>query len=113
MMASAAKIGSKGIDVAENLATQRVIGYTKSVTYRKGKKNPKLIQENINIGVQAWEIGLILAGVAAYEYVNGAGSLMPNLGDAFLTRSADVITPGNPLNRLGAITTTPLTVGMI
>jgi hypothetical protein len=75
---------SKGADVMQNMATQRVIGYTKSVSYRKGKKNPKLIQENLNIGIQAWEIGAILLGAAAYEYVNGPGSLVGNLTNGSL-----------------------------
>ena len=71
-------IASKALDVASNLGTQRVIGFTRSVTRTKGKKHPKLIQESVNIGLQAWEIGAILAGVALYEYVNGAGSLLNN-----------------------------------
>ena len=72
-------IADKALDVGQNLATQKVIGYSRSVTRKKGKKNPKIIQENISVGIQAWEIGIILAGVAAYEYVNGSGSLLENL----------------------------------
>ena len=68
----------QAMSIGENLATQKVIGYSKSVTRKKGKKNPKFIQENVSVGIQAWEIGIILAGIAAYEYVNGAGSLIAN-----------------------------------
>ena len=76
MMAS---VAGKGLSVAENMGTQRVIGYSRTVTKTKGKKNPKVIQENLNVGVQAWEIGALLGGVALYEYVNGPGSLLNNL----------------------------------
>ena len=75
MMAS---VAGKGLSVAENMATQRVIGYSRTVTRTKGKKNPKVIQENLNVAVQVWEIGVILAGIAVYEYVNGSGSLFNN-----------------------------------
>jgi len=76
MMAS---VAGKGLSVAENMAAQRVIGYSRTVTRTKGKKNPKVIQENLNVGVQAWEIAALLGGVAIYEYVNGPGSLLNNL----------------------------------
>jgi hypothetical protein len=69
-------IASKGVDVMQNLATQRVIGYSISKTKYKKKS---VVQENLNIGVQAWEIGALLGGVALYEYVNGPGSLLNNL----------------------------------
>ena len=75
MMAS---VAGKGLSVAENMAAQRVIGYSRTVTRTKGKKNPKVIQENLNVAVQVWEIGVILAGIAVYEYVNGSGSLFNN-----------------------------------
>lgn len=68
MMAAAA---SKGIDVASNMATQRVIGYTRTITRKKGKKNPKIIQENLNIGIQAWELGILIAAAGAYYYLTG------------------------------------------
>lgn len=71
MMAS---VASKGVDVAANMATQRVIGYSRSVTKTTGKKHPKVIQENLNIGIQAWELGVVLAGIAVYDYVEGGGS---------------------------------------
>ena len=64
-------VAGKGLDVAHNLATQRVIGYTKSVTRTKGKKNPKVIQENLNIGIQAWELGILIAAAGAYYYLTG------------------------------------------
>ena len=75
MMAS---VAGKGLSLAENMASQRVIGYSRTVTKTKGKKNPKVIQENLNVAVQVWEIGVILAGIAVYEYVNGSGSLFNN-----------------------------------
>lgn len=63
---------------AGQLATQRVIGWSKSKSYTKGKKNPKVIQENTNVAIQAWEFGALLAGGAlligaagAYEYLTG------------------------------------------
>lgn len=77
-MMAGASVANKGLDIAQNMATQRVIGFKRSVTYRKGKKNPKVVQEEVNIGIQVWELGIILAGVALYEYVNGSGSVMNN-----------------------------------
>ena len=77
-MMAGASVANKGLDIAQNMATQRVIGFKRSVTYRKGKKNPKVVQEDVNIGIQAWELGIILAGIAVYEYVNGSGSLFNN-----------------------------------
>jgi hypothetical protein len=78
-------IASKGIDVAQNMATQRVIGYSRTVTRTKGKKNPKVIQENLNIGIQAWELGIIMVGLAAYEYVNGPGTASGNFANYLFT----------------------------
>jgi len=77
MMPAAA--ASKGLEMIQGMATQRVIGYTKSVTTRKGKKNPKLVQENLNIGIQAWEIGILVASIAVFDYVEGAGAFGSNL----------------------------------
>ena len=95
-------VAGKGLDVAHNLATQRVIGYTKSVTRTKGKKNPKVIQENLNIGIQAWEIGVLVAAAGAYYYLTGG-----HIQDAVIN-VANTVNPGNPANGLGAITTFPL-----
>lgn len=63
-------------DLVGNLATQRVIGYSRTKTYTKGKKNPKVISESLNVGIQAWELGILLASVAVYDYVEGPGSLL-------------------------------------
>ena len=71
----------------ENIATQRVVGYSKSVTRTKGKKNPKVIQENLNIGIQAWEIAALIAAAGAYFYFTGnsvsnaALNSMPPIGN--------------------------------
>ena len=100
-------VAGKGLDVAQNLATQRVIGYSRSVTRTRGKKNPKVITENLNVGIQAWEIGILVAAAGAYYYLTGN-----HIQDAVVT-GMNVADPGNPLNRLGAITTTPLTVGIL
>lgn len=100
-------VAGKGLDVAQNLGTHRVIGYSRSVTRTKGKKNPKVIQENLNIGIQAWEIGILIAAAGAYYYLTGNP-----IQDAIVS-GMNVADPGNPLNRLGAITTTPLTAGML
>lgn len=98
-------IASKGIDVAQNMATQRVIGYSISKTKYKKKS---VVQENLNIGVQAWEIGVILVGIAAYEYVNGGSSLL----DSFMGGVEKTTTPGNPLDSLPISSTGPLTTGI-
>ena len=75
------KGASKGIDVVQNLATQRVIGYSRTVTKKQGKRNPKVVQENLNIGIQAWELGFILlasgiaaVGAGAYYYFTGSNA---------------------------------------
>ena len=63
---------------AYNLGTQRVIGFSKTKTYTKGKKNPKQITETSNVAIQAWEIaalgasvGIGMAGLGAYEFLSG------------------------------------------
>ena len=68
-------------DVVQNLATQRVIGYSRTVTKKQGKRNPKVVQENLNIGIQAWELGFILlasgiaaVGAGAYYYFTGSNA---------------------------------------
>ena len=100
-------VAGKGLDVAQNLGTQRVIGYSRSVTRTRGKKYPKVITENLNVGIQAWELGILVAAAGAYYYLTGN-----HIQDAVVS-GMNVADPGNPLNRLGAITTTPLTVGML
>lgn len=67
------------IPAAKDTVSQKVIGYSKSKTYTRGKKNPKTISETVSIGIQAWEIGALLAAIALYEYVNGPGSFTQNL----------------------------------
>lgn len=71
----AGKAGKAGLEEIKTLATQRVIGYTKTTTRRT--KN-KVITKNENIGIQAWEIGAVLAGgamaigsIGAYEWLTG------------------------------------------
>ena len=67
--------GKAAMQEINTLATQRVIGYTKT-TVKKTKKGT--ITKNENIGIQAWEIGALLAGgafaigsIGAYEYLTG------------------------------------------
>lgn len=74
-MASMAKGATQEFNT---LATQRVIGYSWTKTYTKGKKHPKTISESGNIGIQAWELaalfagaGIGLASMGAYEYLTG------------------------------------------
>lgn len=100
-------VASKGLQIAENFGTQRVIGFTRTVTRTKGKKNPKVIQENLNIGIQAWELGVLIAAAGAYYYLTG------NPIQNAVVSGMNFADPGNPLNKLGAITTTPLTIGML
>lgn len=97
-----AGIAGKALDVGTSLATQRVIGYTKSVTRTKGKKNPKVIQENVNVGIQAWELAILIASAGAYYYLTG-----DHIQDVVVS-GMNLVNPGNPANGLGAITTTPL-----
>lgn len=95
-------IAGKALQVAENFGTQRVIGYTRTVTRTKGKKNPKVIQENLNVGIQAWEIGVLVAAAGAYYYLTG-----DHIQDAVIN-VANTVNPGNPANNLGLVTTLPL-----
>ena len=55
----------------QSVAAQRVIGFTRSVSYQKGKR--KFVQESVNVGVQAWEIGAIIAAAGIYDLANGPG----------------------------------------
>jgi len=71
------------LDAGVSLATQRVIGYSRTKTYTKGKKNPKVITESVNIGIQAWELGIVLASIAVYDYVNGPGSVASTLRNPY------------------------------
>ncbi len=71
-------VGASLLKGAGQLATQRVIGWSKSKSYVKGKRNPKVITEQTNVAIQAWEIGALAAGFSlligaagAYEYLTG------------------------------------------
>jgi hypothetical protein len=55
-----------------HLATSRAIGWHQE-TVKLSKK--KQVTTSTSIEVQAWELGIILAGIAAYDYVEGGGSL--------------------------------------
>ena len=94
-------IASKGADVMQNLATQRVIGYSISKTKYKKKS---VVQENLNIGVQAWEIGVILVGVAAYEYINGPGSASGNFANYLFTLPFNSSALNNATQNMGGYT---------
>ena len=94
-------IASKGVDVMQNLATQRVIGYSISKTKYKKKS---VVQENLNIGVQAWEIGVILVGVAAYEYINGPGSASSNFANYLFTLPFNSSDLNNATQNMGGYT---------
>lgn len=75
-MTAAASIANKGLDIAGQMATQRVIGYSKTKT-RINKKGSTVTNENV--AISAWEIlfgaALLLGGIAAYDFVEGPGSL--------------------------------------
>lgn len=63
----------------ESVATQRVIGFTRSVTKTRGKKNPKVTTESVNVGVQLWEVGAVVAAVGIYDIANGPGRFMSSV----------------------------------
>lgn len=85
-----------------NLAQSKVIGWTKTKVKHKKKSDET---ETMSVGIQAWELGALLIAVAAYEFVNGPGSL---LGPEGL-----IMTPGlTGNNPLSGVTTLPLTVGL-
>ena len=91
------KIASAGMEEFNTLATQRVIGYTRTI--RKAKKK-SVETKNVNLGIQAWEIGAILAGsafaigsVGAYEYLTG--NSIKQLGQDIKTG----ITSGNNIDK--------------
>lgn len=78
-----AEIAQQAMQGAYNLATQQVIGYSKSKTTTT-KKSVKT--ESTNIGIQAWEIGGILAGLGileaadgAYEFLTGDSGVMKSI----------------------------------
>ena len=98
--AAADKIGT----AAYNMGTQRVIGYNRSKTYVKGKKNPKTISESLNIGIQAWEIGalavgggILASGIGVYESLTG-NSLSSLISSSLALNSSN---PIEPLSVLG------------
>jgi hypothetical protein len=97
-MIPAAAVGSKaakkGADIVQGMATQRVIGYTKSISYKKGKKT---IQENLNVGIQAWELGAVLLGLGAYAYLTGDQTLTAgNLAGLVPAPPSDINNVGPP-----------------
>ena len=59
-------IASQGAKEANFLGTQKVIGINKSITKHSKKKDT---QTSINIGIQAWEVGGIIASIGAYEFL--------------------------------------------
>ena len=63
------QIISKGMDEAIQLGTQRVIGYSKRT--RKVAKSGKITETSESVGIQAWEIGVVAAGIGAYEFLSG------------------------------------------
>lgn len=99
-------IANKALDVGQNIATQKVIGYTRTVTRTKGKKNPKTITESMSVGIQAWEIAALIASVGIYDIINGPGgfeswifSLLgynPNTGQANPGSLLSISGPSNP-----------------
>ena len=58
-------------NIGASMATQKVIGFSSSKTKvtKKGSKT-----ESLSVGIQAWELGIVLAGIAVYDYVEGGGS---------------------------------------
>lgn len=78
-------IASQGMKEANFLGTQKVIGLNKTVSKHTKKKDT---QTSINIGIQAWEIGGIIASIGAYEF------LTQNSFKSFLSD----LNPLNPLN---------------
>lgn len=99
-------IPEKIAKAAESLATQRVIGYSRTTVRTKGKKNPKTITENVNVGIQAWEIAALIASVGVYDIVNGPGGFEawlfsmlgynPNTGQATPGSLLSISPPSNP-----------------
>ena len=94
-------VANKGIDVMQNMATQRVIGYSVSKTKYKKKS---VVQENLNIGIQAWELGIVLAGIAVYEYVNGPGSAGGNFANYLFTLPLNSSALNNATQNIGGYT---------
>jgi len=82
-----------------NLATQKVIGFssTKTKVTKKGSRT-----DSISVGIQAWELAIMVAAAGAYYYLTG-----DHIQDAII-KAANMINPGNPANGLGAVTTLPL-----
>lgn len=89
MIAGAAKsAGSVGATIADRLydvAQTPVIGYRERKVKRK--KNGDIVEKDESVQLRAWEIaagavgvGLLVAGMAVYDYVNGAGSSVMGFG---------------------------------
>lgn len=86
-------------NIGSSMATQKVIGFSssKTKTTKKGTKT-----ESLNVGIQAWELGILVAAAGAYYYLTGN-----HIQDA-VVGAMNTVNPGNPANGLGAITTAPL-----
>lgn len=82
----------KALDIGTDAAAQRVIGYSKSVT--KTRKN-KVTTESYNIGIQAWELGILLAAAAVYDYVNGPGTVAETIKHPVATMPFALPPPGS------------------
>jgi len=91
-------------NIGSNIATQKVIGFTSTKT-KVSKKGTKT--DSVSVGIQAWELGILIAAAGAYYYLTG-----DHIQDMIIS-GMNVVNPGNPLNKLGAATTTPLTVGVL
>ena len=86
-------------NIGSNMAMQKVIGISGSKTKvtKKGSKN-----ESWSIGIQAWEIAIMVAAAGAYYYLTGN-----HIQDA-VVGAMNTVNPGNPSNGLGLVTTLPL-----
>ena len=58
-------------NIGAGMATQKVIGFSSTKT-KITKKGSKI--DSLSVGIQAWELGIVLAGIAVFDYVEGGGS---------------------------------------
>ncbi len=86
-------------NIGVGMATQKVIGFSSSKTKvtKKGSKT-----DSLSVGIQAWELGILVAAAGAYYYLTGN-----HIQDA-VVNAMNTVNPGNPANSLGAVTTLPL-----
>jgi hypothetical protein len=104
-------ISDKILESGQNLATQKVIGYSYHTRKVKGgKRHPEEIQESLSIGIQAWEAAALLAGVALFDYVEGAGSFI-GLAEMFVSGMQGK-PPGQPSVPGSGLPSFPLTIGL-